>query len=211
MKLTNDWNPTATTITSVIKRYVIPVSLQEEFQRWNWRALLRRLEWGGNLYLKDEQVVLSDVVLGEEQTVEIPKPSNEVRNALGTVHYHPHGTGPSTSDLVHWFVTAWYYVSPKLRPLFLIVHDDGFVWYLFPRREVLTARFRKATLDYWGTYTLFLAAKTYFPKEMEKDTYAGMSAYLEFLTIKMMMDERLIIQGLAPYGKNVEIKFAIFD
>jgi hypothetical protein len=187
--------------------YVIPLSLQEEFMDWNRRAkdVSPETEWGGNLYLRGNVVTLEEPLIEKEKkyAIDVPEPIDEARNPLGTVHYHPGGSGPSASDLADWCYTATRKVSPKLNPLFIITYDEGFCWYLCPKGPEIDRKFGDAVDRLWGTDALKSMAKNYFPKRPER---IGMVVSLQFIVMKHMLDEAMIKHRWVGYGSEVRIR-----
>lgn len=136
--------------SSQIDRYVLPVQLQREWIRRReslWAEGRREYEWGAGLYLEDGRIQARDYVVGA-RPLELPVMNlrRELR-PVGTVHYHPRGTGPDFDDWVEWVFLAARQVPEDLRPLFIVtLPDDTFHAYMYP----LPATVRERWLEAWG-------------------------------------------------------------
>lgn len=189
------------------KRYVIPASLQEEFVRLNRRADAMGFgtEWGGYLLLRDDRVVLERVKFGEPGagSVRMTVPRNDRINLLGTVHYHPFGSGPTPPDLTSWAYVAKERASSRLRPLFIITYNEGFRWYLFPTRHEVEREYEAVVEKFWGTDALERVVSEYYPEPEWEESLAKHYA-LYFLTANRLMGK--ILSGTERYGKDVVIE-----
>lgn len=137
-------------VAQPVPRYVLPVELQREWieaRESLWGKGKRDYEWGAGLYLNGERIYMRDFIVG---TKPLELPVMDLRgdlNPIGTVHYHPKGTGPDFDDWIEWVFLASRQIPEDLRPFFIVtLPDDTFHAYMFP----FPKRVRERWLEAWG-------------------------------------------------------------
>jgi len=139
-------------------------------------------EWVAGLRLKGDVIEWFGFTLGSENRVEVIDIRN-VRNALGTVHYHPYEHErtpiPSIDDGVNWLYHSFWEVPDELNPIFFIVFKDKHAsWAMYPKPPVV----RRAWQEEYD--------------KVKNNEEASVSLNLRFL------EEGKIKTGVFPLGKE---------
>lgn len=186
------------------KRYVMPIRTQNEMKEWTKKAWgedrEREIEWGGGLYLKDDEVVLRNAVIGGVNMVRIGPLANEAAKPVGTVHLHPTGHPYFSNDDVIADIFQITKIPSEFRFIAMLVYsDDTWQFHVYPKKEEVKEAWRTVLSDTSDEVLLQVIDKYHIDRKAHA---------LQFLTFeKLRKDGR--IERFTPHFDLGEAEYEI--